>query len=84
MCLLGSHVAPQCARARFVEALRFRLGGNFEGEIDEKWGRVWMCFRDGFWIGFGVIPGLFKETFKCRNNAQKEKGRFVEMLALLT
>ena len=43
-----------------------------------------MCFWDAFWMGFGVISGLFWETFRCRNDAKKEKGRFVEMLVLPT
>ena len=39
-----------------------------------------MCFRDAFWMGFGMISALFWETFRCQNDAQKEKGRFVELL----
>ena len=31
-------------------------------------------------MGFGVISELFWETFRCQNDAQKEKGRFVELL----
>ena len=31
-------------------------------------------------MGFGVRSGLFWETFRCQNDAQKEKGRFVELL----
>ena len=42
-----------------------------------------MCFRDVFWMGFGVISGVFWETFRCQNDAQKEKGRFVELLVSL-
>ena len=72
--LLGSHMAPQWPQGRFFEVFRFLLGGHFGGEIDEKWGGVSMCFRDSFWMGFGVISGLFWETFKCQNDAQKEKG----------
>ena len=34
-------------------------------------------------MGFGMISGLFWETFRCQNDAQKEKGRFVEMLVYL-
>ena len=33
-------------------------------------------------MGFGVISGLFWETFECQNDVQKEKGRFVEMVVL--
>ena len=33
-------------------------------------------------MGFGMISGLFWETFRWQNDAQKEKGRFVEMLVL--
>ena len=83
LCLLGSHVAPQCPQGRFVVAFRCHLRGHFGGEIDEKWGCVSMCFRDAFWMGFGVRSGLFLETFRCQNDAQKEKGRFVEILVLL-
>ena len=42
-----------------------------------------MCFRDAFGMGFGVISGLFWETFRYQNDAQKEKGRFVELLVSL-
>ena len=41
-------------------------------------------FTDCFLDGFGMIPGVFWETFRYQNNAKKEKGRFVEMLVLRT
>ena len=31
-------------------------------------------------MGFGRMSGLFWETFRRQNDAQKEKGRFVELL----
>ena len=34
-------------------------------------------------MGFGMRSGLFLETFRCQNDAQKEKGRFVELLVSL-
>ena len=35
-------------------------------------------------MGFGMISGLFWETCKCQNDAQKEKLRFVELLVSLS
>ena len=34
-------------------------------------------------MGVGVISGLCWETCRCQNDAQKEKGRFVELLVSL-
>ena len=34
-------------------------------------------------MSFGMFSGPFWETFRCQNDEQKEKGRFVEMLVLL-
>ena len=42
-----------------------------------------MCFRDAFWMGFGVELGLFGVTCWFQNDVENQKGRFVEMLVLL-
>ena len=42
-----------------------------------------MYFRDAFWMGLGIRSGLFCELFKCQNDAQKEKGRFVKLFLSL-
>ena len=41
-----------------------------------------MCFRNGL-NGFRMVLGMFWKTFWCRNDDQKAKGGFVEMLVLL-
>ena len=43
-----------------------------------------MCFRDVFWMGFGVVLGLFGVNWWFQNDVENQKGRFVEMLVLLT
>ena len=83
MCLVESHVGPQWPWGRFFEVFRSHLEGHFGGEIDEKWDGVSMCFRDAFWSCFGMVLSAFWESLWCQNDAQREKGGFVEMLVSL-
>ena len=59
------------------------LGVHFEPKIHKIWCWFSMCFWDAFWRDFGVVLGLFWVTFWYKNDDQKQKGRFVEMLVLL-